>query len=518
MVSPFCHEQQEGAHEVRGWCLDTPGHAPGSALPINCSLFDGLTIVRCDCCDSEILELLSNSEDTRRRLGAAIDRIMQTSLVDDDMRASWKRCRPTANGIPRSLCSAAIVTESSVKKGGQVSFFNSEDCVPLIDSEPWKPELSPEGFLGLYHHWNYEESRSPLYHGHSQGRSCKGPSLYMVCQSYLPKACLEFADMVRDLGDACTASEIYHSEEAFWLRQACSRNRRRLIALVCHEMGIKCPLMLDYNACKADVAPILLAMPSIETLHHDMQCLSSRSLGAGEAEVIRILNFCSSGPNASCVMAPWDGLWVFHGGGGHAGGALGSTFSPTITPQIGEQDYWELKQKKQSDQVLFTSKIPQSCEVLHVFCKKSTEKHAKRKKKGSRSAKSFLPSQEDNDDALTLLGSLDALQYQGGDLELLAVPPSATIKVVNDPDVLAAYQRSIAKMASLVLENQKNTGPTTAGDLKKGKKKTFLTFNEHVLQAMEQQGWKRSNGYTVLIPLACGLCEHWRQKWEDGAL
>lgn len=505
MVSPFCHEQQEGAHEVRGWCLDTPGHAPGSALPINCSLFDGVSIVRCDCTESEILELLSNAEDTRRRLGAAMDRIMQAGLVlsedDDDLRASWKRCRPTANGIPRSLCSATIAVESNAKKGNNVHFFNSEDCVPLIDSEPWIPELSPDGFIGLYHHWNYDDSRAHMV-------DAKGPALYMVCQSYLPKACLEFADMVRDLGEACTASEIFHSEEAFWLRQACSRNRSRLIARVCHDMGIKCPSMLDYNACK-QAGAMFLAMPAVETLHHDLQCIRPKNGGAAERgqEVIRVLNFCANGSNSACVMAPWDGLWVFHGD------RTPSSLSPTITPQIAEQDFRELKQKKQSEQVLFSSKIPTSCDILNVFVigkKKGADKQQKKKKKGQRDSVNkpspLLLAQD-------LLGSLEEMQYHSvspADMQLMAVPPS--LKAVDDPDILAAYKRSVAKMAALALNNPKTDVN------KQQKKKTYLTFNEHVLQAMEHQGWKRSKGYTVLIPLACGLSDIWRQKWEDGSL
>jgi len=75
-------------------------------------MFDGVSIVRCDCHESEILHLLSNASDTRRRLGEAIHRIMRLTRLAETkhLRASWKRCRPTPNGTPQSLCSVLQLT------------------------------------------------------------------------------------------------------------------------------------------------------------------------------------------------------------------------------------------------------------------------------------------------------------------------------------------------------------------------------------------------------------------------
>ena len=173
-VSPFCHEHPDGTHEVRGWTLDLPPSAPASQLPLNCCLFDGVSLVECECSEAQVLELLTHAEDTRKRLGETIHSIMQE--VREERRASWRRCRPTINGVPQSLYSAFVGRDN------KVTLCSTEECVPLMDSEPWVPELSPEGFLGLYHFWH------PI-----KKRIC----LYMVCQAYLPRACLEFADMVR---------------------------------------------------------------------------------------------------------------------------------------------------------------------------------------------------------------------------------------------------------------------------------------------------------------------------------
>ncbi len=485
-LSPFCHEHPEGAHEVRGWSLDTLGSAPACSLPINCSMFDGVSIVKCDCSEVEILQLLSDAEDTRRRLGNAISQIMDHTITDEmnQLRASWRRCRPSTNGTPQSLCSAHVLLSTNNTNGEkQVNFFNTEDCVPLIDSDIWIPELSPEGFIGIYHHWNHAKTTNDT----------KGPSLYIICQSYLPTACLEFADMVRDLGDVCTTSDVYHSEEAQWLRHACARNRGRLIAEVCREMKIKFPAMVDYNACKTGERT-MIAISTIETLHHDLQSIPIKSMmGVGEEkELIRLFNFCTSSPNSACVMSPWDGVWVFHGQNHQS-----HHFLPSITPKIAEQDRASLKHGKNASIYMFSTNVPETCDVLDIYLKKEIKSKKKRKALSSGMVKN------NNTYALEILGSIEDAQFNS---QSMIQDDDIKITQSEDADVMLAYNRSVSKMSSLMIDDKgvRNTNVLS-------KKKTFLYFDEHVLNAMEKHGWTRSNGYTTFIPLACGLCEHWRR-------
>jgi hypothetical protein len=533
---------------VRGWSLDTPGDAPASSMPINCSMFDGISIVKCECSEVEILDMLSNAEDTRRRLGKAIAKIMQLTVMEETkhLRASWRRCRPMPNGVPQSLCSAIVTPSNGVSltaaedsdmtgcghtSQSRVTFLNTEDCVPLIDSEPWIPELSPEGFIGFYHHWNYDETRQGLHA--DDFKAAKGPSLYIACQSYLPTACMDFADMVRDLGDSCISSDIYHSQEAYWLRQACSRNRARLIAAVCHEMKLGFPTRLDYNACKAAGSPIspsmthYLAMPCTETLHHDIQsivCKQFRQEEDERKELIRVLNFCSCSAHSACVMAPWDGVWVFHGDAASSSGM--TTFFPSITPQLAEHDHLALKHKKSTvltdGSLSFSSNVLHICEILNIFGKKCKKNNNDGKGRSGSRRKTVKVQSESKQNSLSLLLSLQ--EYNLGtldDMHLVLPSDAESMKRAllsstqdsdgntYDPDITAAYKRSISKMASLVFNALPVGGHASSLD-PKNKKKTFLSFNEPVMQAMEQHGWKRSRGYTVLIPLACGLYEHWK--------
>ena len=76
--------------------------------------------------------------------------------------------------------------------------------------------------------------------------------LYAACQSYLPKACLDFSTLVHCAVDdeACSADMVCLSEEAQWLRAACERNRARIIAEVCAAMRVRVPTVQVVRRCR----------------------------------------------------------------------------------------------------------------------------------------------------------------------------------------------------------------------------------------------------------------------------
>ena len=82
---------------------------------------------------------------------------VQNVQEEEEKRATWKRCRPTVNGVPPSLYSAFMGRDN------KVTLCSTQDCVALMDSEYWVPELSPEGFVGLYHHWDTSKNKLTLY-------------------------------------------------------------------------------------------------------------------------------------------------------------------------------------------------------------------------------------------------------------------------------------------------------------------------------------------------------------------
>ena len=176
-VSPFCHEDVQ--HQLRGWSVDVASDAPARVLPISFNMFDGVTVVECEMAESELFDVLRNMEEAKRKMGEAVQALMAECV--QEQRATWARCRPSM--FPASL------EKASKDKDGTLHFVQDDDSTggtPVIDSESWLPELSPDGFIGLYHHW------------HRKGRESR-LCMYVVCQSYLPKACLEFADLAHQV-------------------------------------------------------------------------------------------------------------------------------------------------------------------------------------------------------------------------------------------------------------------------------------------------------------------------------
>lgn len=75
-----------------------------------------------------------------------------------------------------------------------------------------------------------------------------------------------------------------------------------------------------------------------------------------------------------------------------------------------------------------------------------------------------------------------------------------------DSDMLQVYKRSLARQLApitLMLPGFPGTGTNA---------RSYVQFDEHVLQAMAQRGWDRAHGYTALIPIACALVEHWKAR------
>ena len=71
--------------------------------------------------------------------------------------------------------------EATQARDGSIQYTPNADDVPVIDSETWIPELSSNGFVGIFHH----------HHVGATGDSMH--CLYIACQSHLPAACLDLA-------------------------------------------------------------------------------------------------------------------------------------------------------------------------------------------------------------------------------------------------------------------------------------------------------------------------------------
>jgi hypothetical protein len=466
-ASPFCHESPLNQREIKGWVLDTPSASPASALPLPYNLFHGITVALCETSESEVLNLMQNIEATRIELSQAVDEIMKpvkeeaemAGICENSKRASWARCKPASHsGFPTSLQYAY-----RNKEGDVVFEQDSGKNTPIIDSEDWIPELSPDGYIGFFHHW---------HHGTRESKLC----LYVVCQSYLPKACMEFADVVHRAGELCTAGCVCLSEELQWLKNACVRNRTRLIADVCSKMNIRVPTMTDYNSPSASGTKI--AIITTDTLHHDLVLLGDN---------VRLLNHCSETRSAfngsACSMAPWEGVWIFQGlnsthsalqssmmsGVSDFGKPYGDHILPTSSPRVLDRSALSGPNMP----LTFVSADPLQCKPLQIW---------------------------NQEQASLIIVSEKQIAH-------IVSPSTCSIEGL-DPDVVIAFQKYLSMRSCPTAY----AVPNIPGALPPSMAHNYLVFDEHVLKSMSKLGWSRSQGIVKLTPMACALYEHWKTQ------
>jgi len=418
LPSAFCCEGQHG--EVKGWVLDVPGNASAASLPVGSSLGDGVGCFELHLTGQQVLEHLCDAP----KLQSSLEQVVQVLCEQDDAkeaRASWWRCSPKVGCGVRALQCATRGAD------GQVRLVRSPVAeVPVVDSEHWVPELSSNGFVGLYHHWDPCARRLRLY---------------LVVSGYLQKACLEFTDMVQELGASCTADVVAQSQELYWLRNACRRNRARLAHLICAAMRLPVRAMYDHHA--ADRRGTMLALATTDTLYMDLQSVPGTNM-------VRVLNHCASTKDmcngSLCAMAPWEGLWIFHGQNAaparastRFGQPYGDFFLPTHAPK------------------LRPDALPRhSPYVLTLASRQARRAPAEAQPK-------LMPRSDES-----------GLAFAKRCGERRRAQRSSLLSAVLRPEV-----------------QEKNDH--------------YLLFNESVLEFMAKRGWSRALGYTALHPLA--FCE-----------
>lgn len=445
--SPFCHETPDTQKELRGWVLDIPYHFKASRIPLTSKLFHGISIALCDVSEEQILSMIQNEQQTKENLASAIETIMGAHTPDK--AATWGRCHPSPyTGHPFSLQEAVKETDGSLVFK-QCESANSH-CAPIIDSEEWLPELSPDGFIGFYHQWLCTSRGNRLV-------------LYCVCQSFLPRACKEFFNMAHKVGNLCSAGSVCLSEEIQWLRTACSRNRARLIANVCDLMHINVPFINDYNASTSGHK---LAVITNETLHHDMIMYQKH---------VRVLNYCAETRNAfngvCCVMAPWEGLWIFQG--------LNILNDCAQKPLSGISDFG----KPYGEHVLCTSAPQIADSQINI-----------------NSSLSFVRGDVRNCKGLSLWNNKLKRKTETENVNELEDVPSIAFEGL-DPTVVSAYQAYILN---------KKRKPKQQQEEYETSHQYFLNFDENVLSRMSELGWPRNQGIIKLIPMVCGYYENWK--------
>lgn len=299
LLMPTHHISHQG--DMMGFRYECDAGITGDTLPVSRTMFSGHTASECLDNDSDIMRLIAQPEENRRKMAEFLEEVKAN-------------CNP-----PDLTCipdNATTVTQAGLM---HATDLRSVDC------KPWAPEL-PDS-IGLYHAYIRGFNRDARVH-----------RLFIVCSGGCPKASDKFCNLIIDVGSGCTATEMAESEEAWWLRRACQRARCRLIKMLADKFGVKVQCVDDVLAytrtltCRQE----LLAVPTTDTVEHDI---------AKRGATVSVHNLCVDTTRITngilCQMHPSEGYWLFRGaprGAGANGAMFGSPrvcgAFPTRSPPI----------------------------------------------------------------------------------------------------------------------------------------------------------------------------------------
>ena len=86
-----------------------------------------------------------------------------------------------------------------------------------------------------------------LYHSYVRGfdKDTRTHRLYIVTSGGCTSMCDEYFNLSVDVRHHMTCSDLYHSEETWFLRKACQRNNARVLKMVADEFNLPIPLVTD---------------------------------------------------------------------------------------------------------------------------------------------------------------------------------------------------------------------------------------------------------------------------------
>ena len=297
LLMPTHHISQHG--DMMGFRYECAASPAGDTLPIVRNMFFGHTAAECQDDDAAIMRLMASPADNRRKM----EQFLQ-SLGGANQPADLD-CIPD---------NATILTQTGLI---QATDLRSVDC------KPWVPEM-PE-CIGLYHAYIRGYNRDVRTH-----------RLFIVCSGGCPKAADQFCNLMIDIGGKWTAGEVADSEEVWWLRKTSQRARCRLIKMLADAFEVRVQSIEDVLAHPSTVNPsivnpsvnpsanpsavspsvnpshtstVLQAVPTVDTIEHDIARKGSRSVTVHNAAVdtTKLTN------GILCQMHPSEGFWLFRG-------------------------------------------------------------------------------------------------------------------------------------------------------------------------------------------------------------
>ena len=193
------------------------------------------------------------------------------------------RCVPDNVDVVSSMNTEGSVVEAKVSRtSGKRN----------VDFADWKPEQPHT--IGLYQAFCRGYQKDTRMH-----------KLFIGINGGLNKCSDEFYNLILDVGNEFTCKEIAFSEEAWWLRKACSRTRSRLALLTAEHFGLEIPTTKDLFSFNQQ----MIGVPLVDTVEFDVK--------DGPDDTVEFFSACVDTTGVQngilCKMHESEGIWIFRG-------------------------------------------------------------------------------------------------------------------------------------------------------------------------------------------------------------
>jgi hypothetical protein len=289
LIMPNHHTDVIG--NIHGFRYSTNFESDISVLPMTQQMFHGISCAEChdqsQSLHRQAIRLLSDPEGCHAKMHEMLKFLRDGQAMMDT--ASFDCIPVNADASyeqhvynPKSSSSSAPTHNQS-----QAHMSEGRDC------KAWAYDIP--SFVGIYH-------------AYVRGKDAdvREQKLFLIVGGGCRKACDQYSNMIKDISNNATVGELLVSDESWWLRRACQRNRCGIIRKLAKIFDLKIQCTLDSNNYDTNAT---MATPITDTLIHDIQKLQNGK--------VAIYNDCCDTTNVQNGiihnMHAAEGVWMFQG-------------------------------------------------------------------------------------------------------------------------------------------------------------------------------------------------------------
>ena len=288
LIMPNHHTDDIG--NIHGFRYSTSGPSDIAVLPMTQQMFHGISCAECHdqshSMHKHAIRLLSDPDGCRDKMRELMSFIQEEQKIMDT--ASFD-CIPINADADYESHVHNPKSSKQIPKTAQSQQHMSEGR----DCKAWAYDVP--SFVGIYHAYVRGKDADVREH-----------KLFLLCGGGCRKACDQYSNMIKDIAGNATVEELLVSDESWWLRRACQRNRCGIISKLANIFGLKIQCTLDSNHYEVGAT---MATPITDTLTHDILKLQNGN--------IAIYNDCCDTTNVQNGiihnMHAGEGVWMFQG-------------------------------------------------------------------------------------------------------------------------------------------------------------------------------------------------------------